>query len=213
MNQRERWEALYQATGEQCLFGTTPAAFLTQRAELFQPGQTAFLAADGEGRNSVWLAERGLQVTAVDIAPVAVARAQRLAQERGMTATFMEADMLGPDWSSVIQLRQLRSFDWVLGVFIQFASAQERQIQFARLKSLVRPGGRILLHGYTPKQLEYRTGGPSELENLYTPKLLSQWFSAWQIEELTEYEAEVDEGVGHRGMSALIGMVARKPAL
>lgn len=62
--------------------------------------------------------------------------------------------MLGPDWPSIIKLR---TFDWVLGVFVQFASAQERQIQFARLKSLVRPGGRILLHGYTPKQLEYRS--------------------------------------------------------
>ncbi len=79
------------------------------------------------------------------------------------------------------------------------------------MKHVTRPGGRILLHGYTPKQLEYRTGGPSAVENLYTADLLRQAFDDWIIEELAEYEDDVAEGAGHKGKSALIGLIARKP--
>jgi hypothetical protein len=69
----------------------------------------------------------------------------------------------------------------------------------------------VLLQGYTPKQLDYGTGGPGVLENLYTPEILRAAFGDWVIEELVEYEEDVSEGRGHSGRSALIGMVARKP--
>ena len=81
----------------------------------------------------------------------------------------------------------------------------------ASLIELTRPGGRILLQGYTPKQLDYGTGGPSALENLYTPAILQTAFADWTIEELVEYEEDISEGTGHKGPSALIGLVARKP--
>jgi hypothetical protein len=79
------------------------------------------------------------------------------------------------------------------------------------LKWVTRPGGCIFLQGYTPKQLDYKTGGPSAVENLYTPKILEELFADWEIDELVEYEDEIDEGLGHKGRSALIGMIARKP--
>ena len=79
------------------------------------------------------------------------------------------------------------------------------------MKQLTRPGGYILLQGYTPKQLEYGTGGPSAIENLYTEDMLRSAFADWDIEELVEYEDTIAEGTGHVGRSALIGMVARKP--
>jgi len=99
----------------------------------------------------------------------------------------------------------------VVAVFIQFSNPEERQRIFAGLAQALKPGGRLLLHGYTPKQLEYRTGGPSAVENLYTPELLRQAFAGLEIEELREYEAELNEGLAHRGRSALIDLVARKP--
>jgi hypothetical protein len=102
-------------------------------------------------------------------------------------------------------------FDWVVGIFIQFTGPAERALQFAAMKQLAARGGRILLQGYTPKQLDYGTGGPGVLENLYTAELLRETFSGWEIEELVEYEDDIAEGRGHKGRSALIGMVARKP--
>jgi hypothetical protein len=82
---------------------------------------------------------------------------------------------------------------------------------FARMAAALKPGGLLLIEGYTPKQLEYRTGGPSQVENLYTEALLREAFRYFEILELREYEAELEEGERHAGRSALIDLVARAP--
>ncbi|WP_346730743.1 hypothetical protein [Ramlibacter paludis] len=74
----------------------------------------------------------------------------------------------------------------------------------------LKPGGTLVLQGYTPRQLEYRTGGPPVASHLYTPQLLRKAFKGLEIVELREYEGELAEGTGHKGHSALIGLVARK---
>ena len=83
----------------------------------------------------------------------------------------------------------------------------------AGMKQAVKPGGLLLLQGYTPKQLEYRTGGPSAVENLYTEALLREIFADWEILLLHEHEDLIDEGRGHAGRSALIDLVVRKSGL
>lgn len=208
MNQETLWSTRYRDAGDDYLFGTAPNHFLQRRADLLLQGHTALAVADGEGRNSVWLSQQGLEVTAIDISPIAVEKARRLAAGRGVQVDFVVGDMLAPDWPPVAYQG---AFDWVVGIFIQFVGPQDRERQFAALKAATRRGGHVMLQGYTPQQLDYRTGGPSAVENLYTPELLRTAFADWIIEELVVYEEEVDEGLGHRGRSALIGMVARKP--
>lgn len=207
MTMESHWNARYRDAGDDYLFGIEPNHFLARRADLFAEGRTALSVADGEGRNSVWLAEQGLEVCAIEISPVAVAKAHKLSAARGVAVKFEVADILAPDWPPAAMSNH---FDWVVGIFIQFVGPLDRQRQFAAMKAVTRPGGRILLHGYTPKQLEYRTGGPSEVENLYTAELLRAEFSDWTVEELVEYEEDIKEGSRHSGKSALIGMVARK---
>lgn len=199
------WSDRYRAAGEAYLFGTAPNRYLAAQAALLAPGMRALSVADGEGRNAVWLAEQGLDVTATELSPVAIEKAEALAASRGVKVDFALADALNwiyPD----------DAFDLVVAVFIQFAAPDERAALFERLQRTLRPGGRIVLQGYTPKQLEYRTGGPSAVENLYTAALLREAFAGLEIERLDEYEDELDEGSAHCGRSALIGMVARKPA-
>ena len=199
------WSDRYRAAGEAYLFGTAPNRYLAAQASLLAPGMRALSVADGEGRNAVWLAEQGLDVTATELSPVAIEKAEALAASRGVKVDFALADALNwiyPD----------EAFDLVVAVFIQFAAPDERATLFGRLQRTLRPGGRIVLQGYTPKQLEYRTGGPSAVENLYTAALLREAFAGLEIERLDEYEDELDEGSAHCGRSALIGMVARKPA-
>lgn len=208
MSQELRWNTRYQDAGDDYLFGTEPNRFLAHRADLLRNGRTALCVADGEGRNSVWLGEQGLEVTAVEISSFAVEKARRLAAGRGVEIEFLLADMLAPGWPPA-PMHGL--FDWVIGVFIQFTGAADRARQFAAMKQLTSRGGRILLQGYTPKQLEYGTGGPGVLENLYSAEILRAAFADWVIEELVEYEDEIVEGFGHKGRSALIGLVARKP--
>ena len=208
MDQNSIWSKRYSDAGKDYLFGTEPNRFLARHKALLQSGGSAISIEDGEGRNSVWLAGLGLKVTGVEISAVAIEKARHLAAARKAEVEFIQADMLA---TSFPPTDLQGAFDWVIGIFIQFVGPQGRDRQFEVMKRLTRPGGHILLLGYTPKQLEYGTGGPSAIENLYTEDMLRAAFANWDIEELVEYEDTIAEGTGHLGRSALIGMVARKP--
>jgi SAM-dependent methyltransferase len=197
----ETWNRRFEADGY--LFGTEPNVWLREHADLWQPGQRVLSVADGEGRNSVWLAQRGLLVDAFDISPVGVAKARRLAAERGVEVNFAVSDVDGYAWPQAV-------YDGVIAIFVQFADPDLRARLFDRITHALKSGGVLALHGYTPKQLEYKTGGPPHAAHLYTPQMLRDAFAGFDIVELREYEDEVAEGAGHRGRSALIGMVARK---
>jgi len=186
------------------LFGTEPAAFLQHHVALLEPGLAALVIADGEGRNSVFIAEQGVQVTAMDASAVGLAKARALADKRGVDIDLIEADLLTWDWVP-------DQYDLVVGIFFQFLPPGERQPVFEGMQRTVRPGGRVLIHGYTPKQIEFGTGGPPDPANLYTDELLRAAFAGMDIERLESYEAEIAEGTGHVGMSALIDLIANKP--
>ena len=191
-------------SGEEFLFGTSPAAFLEAQVPLLTPGQTALAVADGEGRNSVFLAEQGLAVTAMDASRVGVDNARRLAAERGVSVDFRVADILDWAWTP-------ETYDVVIAVFIQFLAPNDRQAVFEGMKRTLRRGGLLLLHGYRPEQVDYGTGGPPDRENMYTEDLLRAAFDDLSIERLAVYDAVIEEGTGHVGQSALIDLVARKP--
>ena len=197
----DRWNARF--SGDEYLFGTEPNAFLASQSRLLRQGQKALSIADGEGRNGVWLARQGLQVTSVDFSPVAVAKARRLAIRHGVELTFECADLARWEWGT-------SRFDVVVAIFIQFAAPALRELIFRRMREALRPGGLVLLQGYRPEQLVYKTGGPSKMENLYTARLLQEAFGDLEILHLAGYDASVAEGSGHSGMSALIDLVARK---
>jgi SAM-dependent methyltransferase len=189
--------------GEDFLFGTAPNEWLREHAALWQPAQRVLCVADGEGRNSVWLARRGLRVDAFDISEVAVAKARRLADAQGVQINFAVAGCDDYAWP-------VAAFDGVAAIFVQFADPALRARMFAHIVRCLRPGGLLVLQGYTPKQLDYRTGGPPVLSHLYTEPVLREAFADLDIIELRDYEADLAEGSGHRGHSALIGLVARR---
>lgn len=186
------------------LFGTEPAQFLVDQREVLKAGQSALVIADGEGRNSVWLAEQGLQVTAMDAAENGLAKARALAEARGVTLTAMLADLRTWNW-------QEAAFDVVVAVFIQFADPDFRTAIFDGMKRTVKPGGLILLHGFTPAQMQLASGGPRIETHLYTPDMLAEAFGDFDILRLAEYDADLREGPGHDGPAALIDLVARRP--
>jgi cyclopropane fatty-acyl-phospholipid synthase-like methyltransferase len=199
---RDYWNGRF--AGEAYAFGTRPAAFLVDSAQYIPARSRVLMPADGEGRNSVFLAEMGHQVVATDIAEEGIAKAQKLARARGVSVEFRHLDLQGWQWPEA-------EFDAVVAIFIQFAPPAFRDEIFAGVKRAVRPGGVVLLHGYTPKQLEYRTGGPGVVEQLYTEELLRAAFADWELLRIDAYEPELDEGEGHKGRSAVIDMIARRP--
>jgi SAM-dependent methyltransferase len=159
--------------------------------------------ADGEGRNSVWLAGQGMRVDAFDISEVGVAKARKLAATAGVSVEFGVSDCDGWPWPT-------ETYDGVAAIFVQFADPSMRGRLFANMIRSLKRGGILVLQGYTPKQLEYKTGGPSLLSHLYTEEMLRAAFTSTEILELRAYDAELTEGTRHRGRSALIGMVARR---
>lgn len=190
---------------EEYIFGTAPNEFLASQAALLRPGQSALAVADGEGRNGVWLAQRGLSVRAIEFSPLAQEKARKLAAQAGVAMSFELADVLRRTW-------EREAYDLVAAIFIQFATPAERAALFANMKGALKPGGHLLLQGYTPKQLEYGTGGPRQVKQLYTASLLRDAFADMDILHLAEHEQVLHEGDRHSGMSALIDMVARKKA-
>jgi len=199
----ERWNGRFSAEGY--VFGTEPNAFLASQRHRLKPGMSALCVADGEGRNSVWLAQQGLRVTAFDFSPVGVKKAREMAARAGVEVEYGVADIYSWDWDA-------RRFDCVVVIFIQFAAPVQRERIFGGIVRALNPGGLLILQGYTPKQIEYGTGGPKHAENMYTSKLLRESFSMLDILHLAEHEDVVDEGGGHSGLSALIDLVAQRPA-
>jgi SAM-dependent methyltransferase len=196
------WDERY--SGEGFLFGEDPNAFLASQARRLPSGGAALAVADGEGRNGVWLAEQGLDVLSLDSSAVAQSKAHKLAEKRGVS---LHLECVNLDtWAF-----PPAAFDLVAAIFIQFAGPDLRIRLFEGIKTALKPGGLLLLEGYRPEQLAYGTGGPSTVENLYTVTLLSEAFSDFEILELNAYDAEIIEGDGHKGMSALIDLIARKP--
>ena len=202
-NPHATWNDRY--AGADYLFGEAPNAFLAKAgARFLAAGQSALCVADGEGRNSVWLAERGLTVTAFDFSENGVAKARELARKRGVTVDHHVSELAS--WRF-----EASQFDALVAIFIQFMGPVERAQAFARMQAAVRPGGVFVLEGYRPEQLAFKTGGPGAIENLYTEEWVRSVFAGWELLELSAYDAELSEGTRHIGMSAVIDCVARKP--
>ena len=185
------------------VFGTEPNEWLRRHGSIWKAGSRILCVADGEGRNSVWLAKQGHQVAAFDISEVGVAKAKRLAHENQVSVDFAVAGCDDFAWKS-------NHFDGVAAIYVQFADPALRARLFQNMVRCLKPGGTLVLVGYTPKQLDYGTGGPSVLSHLYTPEMLRQAFGELNIQVLDAYETELAEGDGHKGMSAVIGLVATR---
>jgi cyclopropane fatty-acyl-phospholipid synthase-like methyltransferase len=195
------WDERYAT--EDYRFGTEPNAFLVSEARRIPAGARVLAVADGEGRNGVYLAGRGARVHSVDGSAVAVEKARRLATARGVTLELEHADLFHWHWP-------VGAYDAVVAIFVQFITAEDRPAFFARLKDALKPSGVLLVEGYRIEQLAYGTGGPRDASHLYTEEMLATAFTDMQIESLHAYDAVIEEGTGHSGMSALIDLVAVK---
>ncbi|MFM1759011.1 MAG: hypothetical protein RLY75_281 [Pseudomonadota bacterium] len=189
---------------QEFIFGKEPNEYLVEQASHFlKPNSSVLCIADGEGRNGVWLAKQGMRVTGFDVSDIALAKANQLAADNEVNIQYSLCDTDGFDW-------QANSYDAVIGIFIQFADPEMRARIFQQVHQTLKSGGLFILQGYTPKQLEYKTGGPSLIQHLYTEEMIRELSSDFEILDLQCYEKELSEGARHTGMSALLGMVAKK---
>jgi SAM-dependent methyltransferase len=202
LSEYERWETRYAVP--EYAFGKDPNYFLKSCSALLPPSGRALAVADGEGRNGVWLAQQGLDVVSLDFSPSAQNKARALAAERRVNVAFTQADVHTWDYPAA-------AFDVVVEIFTQFSSPAERSRKWTGMRRALKSGGLLILQGYTPKQLEYGTGGPKQIENLYTRAMLESAFLGFRQLDIVKEEREIHEGTSHGGMSAMIGLTGTKP--
>jgi SAM-dependent methyltransferase len=198
----ERWQQRFSTP--EYTFGKEPNEFLARCRALLPRTGKVLAVADGEGRNGVWLARQGLDVLSIDFSPAAQAKARTLAAEHKVAVTFLETDVHAWDYPE-------QAFDVVVEIFTQFSTPAERAPKWAGMRRALKRGGLLIVQGYTPKQLDYGTGGPKQVEQLYTREMLEHAFGDFSDVAIVEEERELHEGPAHSGMSAVIGLTARKP--
>jgi SAM-dependent methyltransferase len=158
---------------------------------------------NGDGRNGVWLAEQGHRVKTLDLSPVGVAKALALATDRGVSIEAEVADLAAWSWPE-------QAYDAVVTVFLHLSPTLRPPIH-ASIARALRPGGLLVIEGFSSGQMRFASGGPRRLEMLFTPDLLTADFSPLLIAvSLEEREAELSEGPRHRGRAALVSGVFRR---
>ena len=199
---RQWWNARYAT--DSFLFGEEPSQFLQANAFRLRADQSALCVAAGEGRNSTWLAAQGLIVTAFDFSSHALVKADSLAQRRGARVELHTRELRDWPWAKF-------QFDVVIGIFVEYESRAEQDDVITGMRNAVLPGGQILLEGYRPEQIQFGPTGPHYRYQTYTKQWLQEKFADWKICVLQSYTAELHEGPGRQGKSALIDLIARKP--
>jgi SAM-dependent methyltransferase len=197
----ELWDDRYAAT--EYLYGTEPSDFLAERYVALPAGGDILCLADGEGRNGVFLATKGLRVTGVDSSSVGLGKADRLAAERGVPLVTVVADLATWD------LGEAR-WDGVVSIWAHLPAAL-RETLHPRLARALRPGGVLLLEHYHPRQLGYGTGGPADPTMMLTLEELDTAFAGWTRVHAFEGERMVVEGSGHGGKSYVTQAILKKP--
>ncbi|MBD3670210.1 MAG: class I SAM-dependent methyltransferase [Gammaproteobacteria bacterium] len=199
---KDFWEERYSE--QDFAYGTRPNDFLASCKELIPSPCRALAIADGEGRNGVWLAQQGCDVTTVDYSQAGVEKAKALAGEQGVSINAVCADLAEWEWPE-------NTFDLVVSIFAHFPPDLRRQVHRNILKTL-KPGGTLILEAYHPSQLEYKTGGPPVAEMMYSVETLKADFDGAEIVKLEDRVAEVNEGKYHFGQGAVTRLILRKPS-
>lgn len=200
MSSNNPWDTRY--AGEAFMYGTAPNDFLREQVGVLPPAGRVLCLAEGEGRNAVFLAERGFQVTGVDGSKVGLDKAQRLARERGVKLETIVADLRDFDLGTA-------RWDAIVSIWCH-VPPDLRAALHPRIAAALAPGGVFLLEHYHPRQLEYRTGGPPDAKLLVTRSELEDDFKALTVLHAFEGEREIREGSGHAGMSFVTQFIAQR---
>jgi SAM-dependent methyltransferase len=195
------WDDRYSSS--EFFYGTEPNDFLRDQHVFIPAGGRVLCLAEGEGRNAVWLAQQGFQVTAVDQSSVGLAKARVLAARKAVNIDIVTADLAAWPMGTA-------RWDGVVSIWCHLPSAVRRKVHRHAVAGL-RPGGVLVLEAYTPAQLTFKTGGPSDADLMPTLALLRDELAGLDFKIARECERSIHEGVGHRGRSAVVQVVARLP--
>lgn len=186
---------------EKYVYGTEPNVFLKDMHAVLS-GDVLTIA-EGEGRNAVFLAGQGLNVTAWDYAESGLEKVSKLAARQGVRVNTELVDLAEAKW-------QQNQWDGIVNVFGHFPG-EVRQKTLSGVKGAIKPGGYFIAEVYSHSQIPYQSGGPKELDFLYRPEDFLEEFSDWRIVHFFLGEVIRNEGELHNGLSHVIQFVGQKP--
>lgn len=201
---KEFWDDRYK--NPTYAYGTEPNLFFREQLEKLRPG-TILLPADGEGRNGVYAAKMGWQVTSVDLSAEGKLKALALAEANNVTLDYIVGDLDGLAFKPA-------SFD-VIGLIYAHFAADKKPALHRKLNNYLRPGGSIILEAFGKDHLLFNTGnpkvgGPKEPEMLYSAAEIKTDFADYDIKLLEEKEILLNEGQYHIGTGAVLRFVGKK---
>lgn len=196
--QADFWNLRYSENG--FAYGTEANDFL--RTQTFSEGGKILCLAEGEGRNAVYLAEQGYEVTAIDMAYEGIEKTRDLAQMKNVSvkticANLVEYEIAAEHW------------DGIVVIFGHFPEAVRKCVHGALYEAL-KKGGKLVMEAYSKDQLKFKTGGPMDENLLYSVEEISEDLSAFEDLEIKQIEREIHEGKYHNGLSSVIQIVAHK---
>ncbi len=198
------WNQRYSQ--DEYAYGKEPNAFFKNELDKLQPGKL-FLAAEGEGRNAVYAAQKGWEVVCYDFSEEAQKKALKLADEKGVTIDYRLASLADINFDKA-------EFDAVGIVFVQLPEVIRRK-NFQKISSFLKSGGTMILEAFSKSHIEDQrenptVGGPKNIDQLYQLDSIKKDFENFDIEIATEVQTNLEEGIYHRGKSSVVRFVGRK---
>jgi SAM-dependent methyltransferase len=193
------WDERYSAEGY--AYGTSPNEFLVDNVNHIPKGKVLSLA-EGEGRNAVFLAKQGYDVTAVDGSVVGLNKAKKLAEENSVVVELIHADLADYDLGE-------NRWDGIVSIFCPIPSSLRKEL-YKKVIAGLKQSGVFLLEAYTPEQLKHGTGGGTSLDVLQTEHSVRSELAGLKFKHLAELERDVREGVYHTGIGAVVQAIATK---
>lgn len=199
---KEMWNERFSA--EEFVYGKEPNQFLkeTFNSDSLLFSSPILMLGDGEGRNGVFLAEKGFEVTSLDFSENALKKAKLLAAEKNVQLKTVLADALTHDFGN-------EQWGSIISIFFHLASESRKTIH-QKIKKALKPNGLFLLEAYSPRQLNFQSGGPKDINLLYTTEELKSDFNDFEILLLKETETELSEGPLHQGRASVIRFLGKK---
>lgn len=205
MSQTNFWDARFAQ--DDYVYGREPNVFLAEHHLLFPKGARVLSLGEGEGRNAVFLARYGYDVTAVDASEEGLRKLSKLAAERGVLVSQRLEDVTKAELGTA-------RWDGIVNVFCHVPAA-DRQVLYGKIRQALKPGGVYLSEMFTPRQLAYQSGGPKDPDMLVEPEELRQAFELspdvpFEIVLLEEEVVTLDEGPFHQGLGSVVRFIARR---
>lgn len=200
----QRWNDRY--SNEEFAYGEEPNNYLKEQLEKLHPG-TILFPAEGEGRNAIFAARLGWEVSAFDISAEGRNKAIRLAETNNVTIDYQVGELESLNFTE-------NQFDAIALIYAHFPAEIKSSIH-KQLDKYLRKGGIIIFEAFSKKHLEYlakndKVGGPKDIESLFSIEEIKNDFPDYEIIKLEEKEIELNEGLFHNGKGSVIRFVGRK---